>query len=312
MQRPGVGPASLLGGSDRSVDIYLVDGTYELFRHYFAMPQRQHDGREIAATRGVVGSLLGLIGDGAGYLGVATDHVVKSFRNDMWPGYKDGSDMPADILSQFPLLEEAIVALGIRLWPMTEFEADDALAAAAAAAAAYPEVDRVLICSPDKDMAQSVVGQRIVQFDRRQGEIRDAAGVREKFGVDPESIPDYLALVGDSADGFPGLKGWGAKTAATVLARYGHLESIPRDAAQWDIRVRGATARAATLVEHEADALLFRDLATLRTTIPVFDWLDDLRWTGPTPAFANVCDTLDAADYLRRAEALAQRPDNPA
>jgi 5'-3' exonuclease len=287
------------------MDVFLVDGTYELFRHYFAMPKREHGDQEIAATRGVIGSLLGMIDDGAEYLGLATDHVVTSFRNEMWDGYKDGSDMPADILSQFPILEDAVVALGIRLWPMTDLEADDALAAAARSASAYEEVDRVLICSPDKDMAQSVVGSRVVQFDRRQGEVRDADGVVKKFGVQPESIPDYLALVGDSADGFPGLPGWGAKTAAAVLARYMHLESIPEDAADWEIKVRGAEKRAETLVQQRDEALLFRDLATLRDDTPVFDWLEDLVWLGPTPAFEQTCALLDAPAYWPRAQRLA-------
>ncbi len=290
------------------MDVFLVDGTYELFRHYFAVPKREHDGQEIGATRGVIGSLLSMLDDGAAYIGVATDHVVTSFRNTMWDGYKDGSDMPPDIVSQFPLLEEAIVALGIRLWPMVDLEADDALAAAAQSAASYDEVDRVLICSPDKDMAQCVVGDRIVQFDRRAGEIRNAAGVVKKFGVEPASIPDYLALVGDSADGFPGLPGWGAKTASAVLARYGHLESIPADAAEWEVKVRGAAKRAQTLVDQRDDALLFRDLATLRADTPVFDWLEDLRWTGPTPAFEAACATLDAPGYLERANRLAPSP----
>ncbi len=287
------------------MEVFLVDGTYELFRHYFALPKREHGGQEIAATRGVIGSLLTMLEEGAEYLGVATDHVVTSFRNEMWAGYKDGSDMPADILSQFSILEDAIVALGIRLWPMTDLEADDALAAAARSAAAYDEVERVLICSPDKDMAQSVVADRVVQFDRRQGEVRDAEGIVKKFGVEPESIPDYLALVGDSADGFPGLPGWGAKTAAAVLARYMHLEAIPEDAGDWDIKVRGAAKRAETLVQQRDDAFLFRDLATLRDGTPVFDWLEDLLWLGPTPAFEKTCARLEAPGYWQRAQRLA-------
>jgi len=288
------------------VDVYLIDGTYELFRHYYGVPKREHDGREIAAVRGALGSFLLMLEDGVDHLGVATDHVVESFRNDLWPGYKDSSAMEPDILSQFPLLEEAVVALGVRLWPMVEFEADDALASAAAAAAADEAVDTVYICSPDKDLAQCVADGRVVQLDRRQRETRDEAGVVEKFGVGPASIPDYLALVGDNADGFPGLKGWGAKTAAAVLARYPHLEDIPKDANAWDVDVRGAAARARTLHDEWDHALLFRDLATLRTTVPVFDWIDDLRWQGPTPAFDALCGRLDAADYVPRVERLAE------
>ena len=288
------------------MDVYLIDGTYELFRHYFGAPKQEHEGQEIAASRGVVASLIGMLEDGVGYLGVATDHVVESFRNEMWASYKDGSDMEPDILSQFPLIEEAIVALGVRLWPMIEFEADDALASAALAASQDDEVERICICTPDKDLAQSVVDERVVTLDRRKQEVRGDAGVRAKFGVGPASIPDYLALVGDSADGFPGLPGWGAKTASTVLARYEHLEQIPADAADWDVNVRGAAKRAETLVEQRDDALLFRDLATLRTNVPVFDWIDDLRWLGPTPEFARICERLDALPFLARVERLVR------
>src|SRR6476661_8431455 len=210
------------------MEVHLVDGTYELFRHYYALPSaRDRDGREIAAVRGVVGSILGMINAGATYIGVATDHVIESFRNRLWPGYKTGAGIDPDLYSQFPLLEEALVALGIATWPMVEYEADDALAAAAAAAARDPRVERVIICTPDKDLAQCVRGTRVVQLDRRARTTRDEAGVAAKFGVLPESIPDYLALVGDAADGYPGLPGWGAKSAAAVLARFKHIESIP-------------------------------------------------------------------------------------
>jgi 5'-3' exonuclease len=291
------------------MDVYVVDGTYELFRHYFGVPKQEHDGREIAATRGVLATLISMLENGVRYLGVATDHTVESFRNEMWAGYKDSSAMEPDILSQFPLVEEAIVALGVRLWPAVEYEADDALASAAVAAAAYEEVERVYICSPDKDLSQSVVGDRIVQLDRRKNEVRNADGVREKFGVGPESIPDYLALVGDSADGFPGLKGWGAKTASAVLGRYEHLEDIPADAAQWEVTVRGADKRAQTLVEERELAELFRDLATLRTDLPVFDWIDDLRWDGPTPAFGGVLERLQAEAFAERVERVLERLD---
>jgi 5'-3' exonuclease len=283
------------------MDVFLVDGTYELFRHYFAMPKREHEGQEIAATRGVIASLLGMIDDGAEYLGLATDSVVTSFRNEMWDGYKDGSDMPADILSQFPILEDAVVALGIRLWPMTDLEADDALAAAARSAAAYDEVDRVLICSPDKDMAQSVVGSRVVQFDRRQGEVRDADGVVKKFGVQPESIPDYLALVGDSADGIPGIPGWGAKSTATVLAHYTHLERIPSQIADWEVVPRGAARLAENLAGRREDAALYKRLATLREDVPLAEGLEDLRWRGAhRKRLQALCEELDDARLSER------------
>ena len=243
---------------------------------------RDANGREVAAVRGVVASVLGMINGGARYVGVATDHVIESFRNELWPGYKtDGID--PDLLAQFPLLEDALAAAGIATWPMIEFEADDALAAAATAAARDARVERVVICTPDKDLAQCVRGTRIVQMDRRRRIVRDEAGIVEKFGVPPVSIPDYLALVGDAADGYPGLPGWGARSAAAVLARFGHLESIPRDSREWNgVNVAKPAALAYTL-DHERDsALLFRQLATLRTEIPLFDSVDELQWNGPT------------------------------
>jgi 5'-3' exonuclease len=271
------------------LEIYLVDGTYELFRHYYAMPSaRDAKGREVAAVRGVVSSVLGMINGGAQYVGVATDHVIESFRNDLWPGYKTGEGIEPDLLAQFPLLEEALAAIGIATWPMVEFEADDALAAAATAAARDPRVDRVVICTPDKDLAQCVRGTRIVQMDRRRRTIRDEAGVVEKFGVPPASIPDYLALVGDAADGYPGLPGWGARSTAAVLARFGHLESIPHDWREWKgINAARPGALAYTLAQQRDRAFLFRDLATLRTDIALFDSVDALRWqpTGEAPAY---------------------------
>ena len=271
------------------LEIYLVDGTYELFRHYYAMPSaRDAKGREVAAVRGVVSSVLGMINGGAQYVGVATDHVIESFRNELWPGYKTGEGIEPDLLAQFPLLEEALAALGIVTWPMVEFEADDALAAAAAAAARDPRVERIVICTPDKDLAQCVRGTRIVQMDRRRRTIRDEAGVVEKFGVPPASIPDYLALVGDAADGYPGLPGWGARSAAAVLAKFGHLESIPRDWREWKgVNAARPGALAYTLEQQRDQAFLFRGLATLRTDIALFDSVDALRWqpTGETPAY---------------------------
>ncbi|HKC58402.1 MAG TPA: 5'-3' exonuclease H3TH domain-containing protein [Vicinamibacterales bacterium] len=271
------------------LEIYLVDGTYELFRHYYAMPSaRDAKGREVAAVRGVVSSVLGMINGGAQYVGVATDHVIESFRNELWPGYKTGEGIEPDLLAQFPLLEAALAALGIATWPMVEFEADDALAAAATAAARDPRVERIVICTPDKDLAQCVRGTRIVQMDRRRRTIRDEAGVVEKFGVPPASIPDYLALVGDAADGYPGLPGWGARSAAAVLARFGHLESIPRDWREWKgVNAARPGALAYTLEQQRDRAFLFRDLATLRTDIALFDSVEALRWqpTGETPAY---------------------------
>jgi 5'-3' exonuclease len=278
------------------VDVYLVDGTYELFRHYYAVPSaRDGEGREVGAVRGVLGSLLGMMKAGTTHIGVATDHVIESFRNRLWPGYKTGDGVEPELLAQFPLLEEALMALGVAVWPMVEFEADDALAAAAAAAAADPRVDKVLICTPDKDLAQSVRGTRVVQMDRRARTIRDEAGVVAKFGVPPASIPDYLALVGDASDGYPGLAGWGSKSAAAVLARYGRLESIPADWTTWGVNAARPGALAATLAMDRDLAYLFRNLATLRTDITLFETVDDLRWNGPLPAFAALGARFDSA-----------------
>jgi 5'-3' exonuclease len=263
------------------LDVHLVDGTYELFRHYYALPSaRDTNGREVAAVRGVLASILGMIKGGATHIGVATDHVIESFRNDLWPGYKTGEGIEPDLLAQFPMLEEALSSAGIVVWPMVEFEADDALAAAAAAAAGDSRVDRVIICTPDKDLAQCVRGTRVVQLDRRKRVTRDEAGVIQKFGVSPVSIPDYLALVGDAADGYPGLPGWGAKSSAAVLAKFVHLESIPTDYRDWHVNAASASALASTLSRERDRALLFRTLATLRTDIPLFDDVDELRWKG--------------------------------
>jgi 5'-3' exonuclease len=246
-------------------------------------------------VRGVLGSILGMIKEGATHVGVATDHVIESFRNDLWPGYKTSEGIEPDLWSQFTVLEEALVAMGVHTWPMVEFEADDALAAAAVLAANDDRVERVFICTPDKDLAQCVRGTRIVQLDRRSRTIRDETGVIERFGVPPESIPDYLALVGDSADGYPGLKGWGAKSTAVVLARYRHLEAIPDNFREWQVKVTGAARLADALAQDRANALLFRTLATLRTDIPVFSSVDELRWTGPTTAFRTIAERLDGA-----------------
>lgn len=261
--------------------IHLVDGTYELFRHYYAMPPaRDEQGREIAAVRGVLASIRGLLREGATHVGVATDHVIESFRNELWAGYKTGEGVEPNLLAQFPLLEEALVAAGIVVWPMVEFEADDGLASAAAAAAADPRVERVVICTPDKDLAQCVRGTRVVQLNRRTRTYFDQAGVVAKFGVPPASIPDYLALVGDAADGFPGLPGWGAKSAASVLAKYGRLEAIPADPRDWHVNVASASKLAQTLERERDAAMLFRRLATLQTDIELFGDVDELRWNG--------------------------------
>ena len=265
------------------MDVYLIDGTYELFRHYYAMPSaRDGKGREVAAVRGVLNSVLTMLNGGATHVGVATDHVIESFRNDMWPGYKTGEGIEPDLFAQFPLLEEALSDAGIIVWPMVEFEADDALAAAAAKAALDPQVDRVIICTPDKDLAQCVRGTRIVQLNRRTRTILDDEAVTKKFGVPPASIPDYLALVGDAADGYPGLAGWGAKSTAAVLAKYGHLEAIPPDWRTWGVNAANPGALARTLASERDRAFLFRDLATLRTDIPLFESVEELRWNVAT------------------------------
>jgi 5'-3' exonuclease len=285
---------------------HLVDGTYELFRHYFAVPSHvTADGQEVAATRAVAGSLMGLLEEGATHVGVATDHVIESFRNDLWPGYKDGSGVPVDLSAQFPLLEELLEAAGFVVWAMVEYEADDALAAAAAALADDDSVEQVIICTPDKDLSQCVVGDRVVQLDRRKNELRDADGVREKFGVDPESIADYLALVGDSADGFPGLPGFGAKSTGSLLARWKHLEHIPPDGADWDANVRGAAKLAVTLRDNLGDALLFRRLATLELDAVTVPDPDALRWRGPTPELVGLAERIDAPGLVTRAIRLA-------
>ena len=285
--------------------VHLVDGTYELFRHFYGVPShRTAAGEEVAAARGVLRSVLTMLAEGATHVGVATDHVIESFRNDLWPGYKDGAGIDPALAAQFPLVEEALQALGVAVWAMVEDEADDALASAAAVAAADERVGEVLICTPDKDLAQCV-GGKVVQLDRRQRRRYDAAAVREKFGVDPASIPDYLALVGDSADGFPGLPGWGASSSALVLAHYRHLDAVPAVATDWAVSVRNARRLAATLASERERALLFRTLATLRTDCPV-GTVDQWRWTGPTPGLPAVCERLDASDVVTRASRLAE------
>jgi 5'-3' exonuclease len=287
------------------MQVHLVDGTYELFRHYYAVPEHLDDGGlDVGATRGVVRSVLDLLADGATHVGVATDHVIESFRNELWDGYKDGSGIDPVLWAQFPVVEDALRALGVAVWPEVELEADDALASAAAVAVADDRVERAVICTPDKDLAQCVQDPRVAQLDRRKGQMIDEAGVVAKFGVPPASIPDWLALVGDSADGFPGLPGWGAKSAAAVLARYGHIADIPDLAVEWDVDVRGATRLASTLAEHRELAELFRTLATLRTDGHVGS-VDDWCWTGPTPEFAAWAERLGQPSLVGRAEKLA-------
>jgi 5'-3' exonuclease len=283
------------------MDVHLIDGTYELFRHYFAVPAAADaNGQEIGAVRGVLTSVLSMIERGATHLGVATDHVVESFRNDLYPGYKTSEGVAPELLSQFPILEEVLEAMGVVVWPMVEFEADDALASAASKAAKDDRVKQVLICTPDKDLSQCVVGTRVVQLDRRRDITRDEAGVVAKFGVKPESIPDYLAVVGDSADGFPGVKGWGEKAAALTLSQYPHLEEIPKDWQEWHPSIRRARPLSESLFSAWDDALLFRTLATLRLDVPVFDTVEDLRWKGPRPGFEQHAERLKSPELLRR------------
>ena len=284
------------------MDVYLIDGTYELFRYYYAVPSaKDASGQEIGAVRGVVGSVLSMIEAGATHVGVATDHVIESFRNDLYLGYKTSEGVDPALLSQFPILEDALQSMGVVVWPMIEVEADDALASAATKAAQDYRVRQVLICTPDKDLGQCVVGSRVVQLDRRRETLRDEAGVIAKFGIKPSSIPDYLAVVGDSADGYPGIAGWGSKTAAAVFSQYPHLEDIPKDWRHWDPIIRRARPLAESLFAAWGDALLFRTLATLRVDVPVFTSIDDLLWKGPAEDFKRTCERLKASDLFRRA-----------
>jgi 5'-3' exonuclease len=292
-----------------AVKVHLVDGTYELFRQHFGSANRRGDsGRDPGpydATIGVLTSTLQLIEDGATHLAVASDHVIESFRNDLWEGYKTSEGMLPELLAQIPLMEEGLVAMGVTTWAMIQWEADDALGAAARIAAADERVEQVLIVTPDKDLGQCVTGTRVVQYDRRKREIIDEDAVREKFGVGPASIPDYLGLVGDTADGFPGLPGWGAKSASLVLGRYGHLEDIPTEASLWDVDgLRGAAKLSATLQANMELAVLFRIIATVDYDVPV-GTVDDWAWRGPTPEFAAICDGLGVPALAHRAATLA-------
>ena len=280
------------------MEVQLIDGTYELFRHYFALPSaRDSEGHEVGAVRGTLGSLLGMMKAGETYIGVATDHVIESFRNRMWPGYKTGEGVDPELLQQFPVLEETLRALGVVVWAMEEYEADDALASAAWLAGQDSRVDRVVIATPDKDLAQCVEGTRVVQMDRRRRIERDEQGVVEKFGVKPASIPDYLALIGDAADGFPGLPGWGAKSAAAVLARFEKLEAIPADARDWGVKVSNATGLSEVFNSKRDLAFLFREIATLRKDLPLFEDVEELLWRGPTADFAAIGERLDKARF---------------
>jgi 5'-3' exonuclease len=286
------------------MNVHLIDGTYELFRHFYAVPSsRNESGQEIGAVRGVLLSVFSMMEDGATHIGVATDHVVESFRNELYPGYKTSEGVPPELLSQFPILEEALEFMGIIVWPMTYFEADDALAAAAAKASQDTGVEQVLICTPDKDLAQSVIGKRVVQVDRRRNVVRDEAAIEEKFGVKPESIPDYLAVIGDNADGYPGVAGWGAKTASLAFSKYQHLENIPKDWHDWDPTIRRARPLAESLFADWENALLYRTLATLRLDVPVFDSVDELRWKNPRNNFEQCCERLRARDLYRKVSA---------
>ncbi|MFM7252629.1 MAG: 5'-3' exonuclease H3TH domain-containing protein [Ilumatobacteraceae bacterium] len=285
--------------------VHLVDGTYELFRQHFGMAVRHGSGHPSAAAAGVVASTLQLVVSGATHVGVATDHVIESFRNQLWAGYKTSEGMEPELLAQIPVVEDALASFGFTVWPMVEFEADDALGSAAMVADADDRVEQVLIVTPDKDLGQCVKGRRVVQYDRRKDEIIDADGVVQRFGVPPASIADYLALVGDSADGFPGLPGWGAKSASAVLARYGRLEDIPADGAMWDVpNLRGIDRLATTLRDRFDEALLFRRVATVATDVPV-GAVDEWRWTGPTTRCAEVAEALGSPALVGRAERAA-------
>jgi 5'-3' exonuclease len=273
-----------------------------LFRHFYALPAAVDvNGRQIAAVRGVLNSVLSMIERGATHIGVATDHVVESFRNDLYPGYKTSEGVPQDLLSQFPVIEESLEVMGVVVWPMVYYEADDALASAANKAAQDKRVRQVLICTPDKDLGQCVVGTRVVQLDRMRNIVRDEAGVVSKFGVPPRSIPDYLAVVGDSADGFPGVSGWGAKAAALAFSQYPHLEDIPKNWQEWHPSIRNARSLSTSLMNAWNDALLFRTLATLRLDVPVFATVEDLRWKGPLPDFEKHCHRMKSPELFARA-----------
>lgn len=292
--------------------VHLVDGTYELFRQYYGQAARRSGTDPMSGVAGVVASTLQLVADGATHVGVASDHVIESFRNDLWPGYKTSAGMDPGLLAAIPVMEEALTAAGFTVWAMVDHEADDALGAAASLADGDERVEQVLIVTPDKDLGQCVRASRVVQYDRRAGTIIDAAAVEERFGVGPGSIPDYLALVGDSADGFPGLPGWGARSAATVLAAFGHIERIPADAADWGLPGLRSAERLAGVLRDQRDlALLFRRLASIGAGTgvapPAVGSVDQWRWTGPQPGFHEVAERIGAPQLVRRADELARR-----
>ena len=289
--------------------VHLVDGTYELFRHYFGAPSHiTSEGYEVGATRAVLASMLSLLEQGATHIGIATDHIITSFRNELYEGYKDGSDIDPDISGQFHILEDLLEAAGFIIFPMVEFEADDALASAAVRSTVDKRVDQVVICTPDKDLGQCLTpDHKIVQYDRRKKLEMNYEAIIEKFGVRPESIPDYLGLMGDTADGFPGLQGWGAKSSSSVLAVYNHIEHIPEDPEKWEVSVRGAKKLAATLNENQSLALLFRQIATLSYDAPTFGSIDELHWEGPGSDFVQIAEKLDSTRLIERAERLADK-----
>ena len=289
--------------------VHLVDGTYELFRHYFGAPSHiTSEGYEVGATRAVLASMLSLLEQGATHIGIATDHTITSFRNELYEGYKDGSDIDPDISGQFHILEDLLEAAGFIIFPMVEFEADDALASAAVRSTVDKRVEQVVICTPDKDLGQCLTpDHKIVQYDRRKKLEMNYEAIIEKFGVRPESIPDYLGLMGDTADGFPGLQGWGAKSSSNVLAVYNHIEHIPEDPEKWEVSVRGAKKLAATLNENQSLALLFRQIATLIYDAPTFGSIDELHWEGPGSDFVQIAEKLDATRLIERAERLADK-----
>ncbi|MEO8693895.1 MAG: 5'-3' exonuclease H3TH domain-containing protein [Acidimicrobiales bacterium] len=289
--------------------VHLVDGTYELFRYFFAVPSHLTDNnREVGGTRGVVGSMLSILEGGATHVGIATDHVIESFRNDLLDSYKTGAGIDPALRQQFTLLEDTLTAVGFCVWPMVEFEADDAMGAAAKIAATDARVERVMLCTPDKDLGQCVTEDgRVVQFDRRRETLIDYAGVIAKFGVPPASIPDYLALVGDAADGIPGVQGWGSKTAGAVLARYGHIEHIPLEAGKWDVSVRGAAKLVYTLANNYENAMLYRRLATIETDAPTITTVDELEWKGPRDDCEAALRAIDADAYLARIDRILRR-----
>jgi 5'-3' exonuclease len=296
------------GDTLSAVIVHLIDGTYELFRHFYgARRARKGEDSQFGGVRGVLHGVLEMFETGGTHIGVATDHVIESFRNRLWRGYKTGAGIDPVLWNQFHPLEDGLAAMGVVVWPMVELEADDALASAAALASADAAVEKVCIWTPDKDLSQCVTETRVVQIDRRKGEIRDAAGVEAKFGVLPESIPDYLALVGDTADGYPGLAGFGAKSAAAVLRRFTHIEAIPVDGAAWRVNVMATSRLAAVLNEQRELAMLFRTLATLRTDEPLFASVDELRWQGPTPDFVRFAESIGAPELAVRADRAASK-----